>query len=283
MTGVEQLDLSFNNLEGDIPDLKELDMEKMYLTSNSLNGSIPTWINSGDTAQYLFRSYAAASNSELGKCLSWFPVERDSGGAAKFVPTRDFWGTSSTENALGSNHRLSNYVATNVSAPTIDDSKLYTTARLFPLSITYYVRCLPNGNYTVTLHFAEIVFRDNVFSESWNTFVLCIYPDMNHPISDKRIKTIVIVSVAGTVCLILIILGVERMAFYMRERMRWERGHDNSSLVLDWPTRQNIYVGVVRGLTFLHEESILRMVHRDIKAANVLLDRKLTPTIADFG
>ncbi|CAI9270566.1 unnamed protein product [Lactuca saligna] len=187
MTGVEQLDLSFNNLEGDIPDLKELDMEKMYLTSNSLNGnaceidlsynkfkeeSVPLYCREN---LYLFRSYAAASNSELGKCLSWFPVERDSGGAAKFVPTRDFWGTSSTGNALGNNHRLSNYVATNVSAPTIDDSKLYTTARLFPLSITYYVRCLPNGNYTVTLHFAEIVFRDNVFSESWNTFVLCIY------------------------------------------------------------------------------------------------------------
>ena len=52
---------------------------------------------------------------------------------------------------------------------------------------------------------------------------------------------------------------------------------------IDWPTRQRICVGIAQGLTFLHDESVLKMVHRDIKATNILLDADLTPKISDFG
>lgn len=52
---------------------------------------------------------------------------------------------------------------------------------------------------------------------------------------------------------------------------------------LDWPTRQNICVGIAKGLAFLHEESRLRIVHRDIKLTNVLLDEKRNAKISDFG
>ncbi|GKC32279.1 probable LRR receptor-like serine/threonine-protein kinase isoform X1, partial [Tanacetum coccineum] len=59
--------------------------------------------------------------------------------------------------------------------------------------------------------------------------------------------------------------------------------HDNSTLEIDWPTRKRICVGIAKGLVFLHEDSVLKMVHRDIKATNVLLDTDLTPKISDFG
>ncbi|KAG6696167.1 hypothetical protein I3842_09G134600, partial [Carya illinoinensis] len=58
---------------------------------------------------------------------------------------------------------------------------------------------------------------------------------------------------------------------------------ENYAVKFNWLTRHKICVGIAQGLAFLHEESRLKIVHRDIKGTNVLLNRELNPKISDFG
>ncbi|XP_042377157.1 G-type lectin S-receptor-like serine/threonine-protein kinase At1g61500 isoform X2 [Zingiber officinale] len=55
------------------------------------------------------------------------------------------------------------------------------------------------------------------------------------------------------------------------------------SSLLNWQKRLDIIIGIARGLLYLHQDSILRVIHRDLKPSYILLDRDMSPTISDFG
>ncbi|GMP72049.1 hypothetical protein CsSME_00030226 [Camellia sinensis var. sinensis] len=387
-------------------------------------------------------------------------VADESQGGPTTLQAAGNWGFSSTGHFWDVNANAAYYQTKNVSVLTMNEYQLYTSARLSPLSLTYYGRCFANGNYTVTLHFAEIVFRDNRSFQSLGRQIFNVYiqddlvlkdfdietvvkgvdkavvlkfnntvvknktmeirfywagkgtravPDRgiygplisaisiesnSKPHSDQRKKIVIVIgAVTFSLCLVFTILFIfwrrghsESIAsreqelrgldlqtglFTFRQIKAATNNFDNNNKIgeggfgsvykgilldgtviavkqlsskskqgnrefvneigmisglqhpnlvrlygcciegnqlllvyeymennslaralfgpqewqlnLGWPTRLKICIGIARGLAFLHEESRLKIVHRDIKATNVLLDGDLNPKISDFG
>ncbi|GMY32647.1 probable LRR receptor-like serine/threonine-protein kinase At1g07650 isoform X2 [Fagus crenata] len=189
MTQLKILDLSFNRLDGNIPNLDApTELATIYLTRNLLSGSIPDWIKGRDSPKkisynnfsersapnicpetlnnpcskdrYSLHINCGGNETTIGNIK--YEADLEPGGAAKFVRMKDdSWGFSSTGDFWDIWSTAYDYIAKNGSMLKMNDSELYMDARLSPLSLTYYARCLAKGNYTVKLHFAEIIFRDN--------------------------------------------------------------------------------------------------------------------------
>ncbi|CAA6665682.1 unnamed protein product [Spirodela intermedia] len=499
MTKLKTLDLSFNNLTGEIPEnfasLRIL--ANMYLTNNRLNGSIPGWISRSrenvDISYNMFTETSSAPPNcdqesrynnpflHISLCFSSclqdynffincggkkvtlggneYEIDSSLEGASKyFHSSSGKWAYSSTGDFIGGSR--ASYVAENASILTMPNAELYTSARLSPLSLRYYGLCLQPGNYTVKLHFAEIVFTNDqtfasvgrrVFDVSiqghkvlrdfniveaangtgkditlnftalvvdstleihfmWSgkgtnaipargvygplISAISVTPNFTPRIfKDNKLSVAAIVGivVASTVFVMLLILGL--IWFWLRRKAiennelrglnlptgsfslkqikaatgnfdpenkigeggfgpvykgvlpdgsmiavkqlssKSKQGNrefvteigmisalqhpnlvklfgcciegnqllliyeymENNSLAralfgpeglrlnLDWQTRRKICIGIARGLAYLHEESRLKIVHRDIKTTNVLLDKDLNAKISDFG
>ncbi|VFQ81597.1 unnamed protein product [Cuscuta campestris] len=184
-----QIDISYNNFsESSVPST----------CSDSLN---------------LFKTFRGWDNKEAGKCLSscskdWYSFhincggpkvavgdityddDQASAGSTNFAHPNENWVTSSTGDFWDRNRTISDYTANNVSVIKGNESELYTTARVSPLSLTYYGRCLANGNYTITLHFAEIVIRDNRSFQSLGRRLFDVYIQGVRVLKDFDIKSI---------------------------------------------------------------------------------------------
>lgn len=69
---------------------------------------------------------------------------------------------------------------------------------------------------------------------------------------------------------------------YMRNGNLWDALH-RGKILIQWPTRYGIALGVAQGLAYLHHHLLRPIIHRDIKSTNILLDGDYLPKVADFG
>ncbi|KAM7500588.1 hypothetical protein LguiA_025002 [Lonicera macranthoides] len=95
------------------------------------------------------------------------------GGSSRYYLSDNNWGFSSTGDFMDDDNYQNTRFIENV--PSSNISELYSTARLSPLSLTYFRYCLENGSYNVSLHFAEIQFRNDSTYSSLGRRVFDIY------------------------------------------------------------------------------------------------------------
>uniref|UniRef100_A0A6N2LKH1 non-specific serine/threonine protein kinase n=1 Tax=Salix viminalis TaxID=40686 RepID=A0A6N2LKH1_SALVM len=461
LTSLKTLDLSFNKLDGKIPDsflgVKKAAYIYVYFFFLYLSGVTVPCIRSLPCQKKFYSFHINCGGKAATIEGNLYEEDTDPAGPSSFYQ-RSNWAVSTTGHFMDDDRNPDSYIWTNSTKLSANTSSLYMDARLSSLSLTYYGFCMGSGNYTVSLHFAEIMFtNDNTSSSLGRRFfdiyiqgklvqknfsiqneaggvgkaiiknftaivtggaleirfywagkgttglpvrgvygplisAISVTPDFKPP-SENSSSTSAGTVVGIVVAAVFLILGILwwKGCFGQKISMRHDlKGLDlntgkftlkqikaatnnfdpankigeggfgpvykgllldgtiiavkqlsskskqgnrefvneigmisalqhphlvklhgcciegdqlllvyeymeNNSLAralfgpeeyrlnLDWATRQKICVGIARGLAYLHEESRLKIVHRDIKATNVLLDENLDPKISDFG
>ncbi|RXH84055.1 hypothetical protein DVH24_026954 [Malus domestica] len=208
MTKLKTLDLSFNKLTGVIPSsfASLPKVEYIFLTGNLLTGPVPNWPKYNVDLSYnnltvedascparsntnLFASSSEGNNlyyslhincggtqfTVPGKKDTLYEADTFLAGPSSFYQSTTNWALSSTGYFIDDDRAMDAFIWPNQTTLSMANPQLYMNARLSPISLTYFGFCLGNGNYTVKLHFAEIMFRNGKTYKSLGRRIFDIY------------------------------------------------------------------------------------------------------------
>ncbi|KAB1216439.1 hypothetical protein CJ030_MR4G029045 [Morella rubra] len=191
VTGLETLILRSCNIIGQLPEyLKDMTALKTLL---SLNWQHPNWTSTSLDTKSVSTPHELVCTIFDGAITSWYNLsinfggqevtvngstayaaDTKIGGPSSFFQSSSNWAFSSTGNFMDG-HPTDTYIVKNSSVLSMPNPELYMNVRLSPLSLTYYAFCLGNGNYTVNLHFVEIMFTDDKTFSSLGRRIFDVY------------------------------------------------------------------------------------------------------------
>ncbi|KAL0328650.1 UNVERIFIED_CONTAM: putative LRR receptor-like serine/threonine-protein kinase [Sesamum calycinum] len=283
LTSLNDLVLRNNNISGSIPSfLGELpSLSLLYLGNNGFSGSL-----SSQKSPFLRNINLVANN---------FTISNSNGSALRF-------GLNCLQRNFPCNRGAPIYssFAINCGGMQIlsSDQIVYERDNETLGPATHYVTLRGDGQSAML---GNLVMKDfDILREAqWNLLKSCCQgiqssaisatPDFRPSVSENlpggnknRTGLIVGITVAVAAASFLSLAAIY-YSFRRRKMQKKLEDEEGKSLYLDWATRYDICLGVARGLAYLHEESRVRIVHRDVKASNILLDSDLTPKISDFG
>ncbi|CAN6561143.1 unnamed protein product [Malus baccata var. baccata] len=193
-------------------------VDYIFLTGNLLTGPLPAWLNGYVDLSYnnftlgnascipkgglnLFDSSSKGNSSRVScstakcpKTYSSFHIncggnevtienttyDGDAYSAGpSFYQSSTNWALSSTGYFTDDDRTMDTFIWTNETRLSMADPQLYMNARLSPISLTYFGFCLQNGNYTVKLHFAELMFISGNTYKSLGRRDIQVLPDFN--------------------------------------------------------------------------------------------------------